>query len=186
MRVVAVPTHLDHLSIDQVAAALNPWPPDEHLLIDAHATEWASPAGFVGLLTVGQAIAELNLPKPKLTLPAGDGVASYWAKIGFMRHAETLFELHGKVPRRKTDDSSDQLVPVQAIRNAADVHVVVDRIREHAAQILPNELGLESSVVGGFGQSLSEACQNITEHAGTGGWVAAHIYVYRQRLSGRK
>jgi hypothetical protein len=33
--------------------------------------------------------------------------------------------------------------------------------------------------------SLSEACQNIVEHAGTGGWVAVQAYHWRKRL-GRK
>ncbi len=186
MRVLTVPPFLDHLSIDQVAAGLGNWPPDERLLIDAHATEWASPAGFVSLLTLGQAIAELGAPPPQFALPATDTVASYWAKIGFLRHAEQLFELHGKVPKRKVDESSDMLLPVTIIRNAADVMEIVGRITEHATQILKKELTLEASVVGGFGQSLAESCQNIVEHAGTSGWVAVHVYTYKRRLAGRK
>ena len=38
MQVVTVPAHLDHRSVDQLAAALPAWPPDR-LLVDAHATE---------------------------------------------------------------------------------------------------------------------------------------------------
>jgi hypothetical protein len=185
-RVVPVPQHLDHLSMDQLAAGLGPWPPDERLLVDAHATEWSSPAGFVALLTLGQALAELGAPTPELALPVTDGVASYWAKAGVLRHAEKLFQLHGKVPRRRVDETSDILLPLTIIRNAADVMEIVGRLTEQATQILKHELELESSVVVGFGQSLSEACQNIVEHAGTAGWVAVHVYVYRRRLSGRK
>jgi hypothetical protein len=33
--------------------------------------------------------------------------------------------------------------------------------------------------------ALSEACQNIVEHAGTGGWVAAQTYTFRRRLGRR-
>jgi anti-sigma regulatory factor (Ser/Thr protein kinase) len=185
-RVVPVPTHLDHLSIDQFAAGLGEWPPAERLLVDAHATEWASPAGFVALLTLGQALAELSAPRPELALPEKTGVSSYWAKTGLLAHAETLFDLHGKVPKRKAVETSDILLPVTIIRNAADVMSVVGRITEQATQILKRELELDASVVGGFGQSLSESCQNIVEHAGTAGWVAVHVYVYRRRLSGRK
>jgi hypothetical protein len=37
----------------------------------------------------------------------------------------------------------------------------------------------------GFGMALSEACQNIVEHAGTGGWVAVQTYSWRRRLGRR-
>jgi hypothetical protein len=184
--VVPVPQHLDHLSVDQFAAGLGPWPPEQRLLVDAHATDWSSPAGFVALLTLGQALAEIGAPRPELTLPAKASVTSYWAKIGLLAHAESLFELHGKAPNRKVAETSDVLVPVTIIRNAADVTEVVNRITVHATNILTRELELDARVVGGFGQSLSEACQNIVEHAGTAGWVAVHVYVYRKRLSGRK
>ncbi len=184
-RVVPVPQSLDHLSIDQLAAGIGPWPPEQRLLVDAHATEWASPAGFVALLTLGQALAEAGAAKPELTLPVKPGVASYWAKVGLLHHAEPLFDIHGKVSKRGVE-TSDTLVPVTIIRNAADVMEIVGGITQRATKLLMDELELDAKVVGGFGQSLSEACQNIVEHAGTAGWVAAHVYVYRKRLSGRK
>jgi hypothetical protein len=34
--------------------------------------------------------------------------------------------------------------------------------------------------------ALSEACQNIIEHAGCGGWVAVQTYTWQQRLNGRR
>ncbi len=185
MQVVPVPTHLDHRSIDQLAAGLGKWPPEQRLLIDAHAAEWASPAGFVALLTLGQAIAETGAQQPALTVPSASNVASYWAKVGFLDAAREFYELHGKVPRRSAEGPSDVLLPVTAIRETGDVHKVVDRVTEHATQLLRKELGLEAPVVGGFGVSLSELCQNVVEHAGTGGWVAVHIYNFRRRLGRR-
>ena len=185
-RVVPVPQHLNDLSIDQFAAGIGPWPPEQRLLVDAHATDWASPAGFVALLTLGQALAELGAHKPELTLPAKATVASYWAKAGLLRHAEALFELHGNVPKRAAAETSDMLVPVTIIRNAADVMEIVGRITQHATKILTDELQLDAKVVGGFGQTLSEACQNIVEHASAVGWVSVHVYTYKKRLSGRK
>lgn len=185
MRVVTIPSHLDHLSLDQVAAELGPWPPEGPLLLDAHATEWASPVGFTSLLTLAQAMLEAGAAKPRLTLPENDSVASYWAKVGFIEHATELFELHGKVPRRRTDKHSDLLLPVTPIREARDVHQVVSQVTEGATRILREELGLEASVVGGFGQSLSEVCQNVIEHAGAGGWVAVHVYNFRRRIGRR-
>src|SRR5690606_16851433 len=94
MQVIPVPAHLDDRSLDQLASALGAWPPEGPVLVDAHATEWASPAGLTALLTLGQALREAGCPTPRLALPTADGVASYWAKAGFLRFAEELFELH--------------------------------------------------------------------------------------------
>ena len=47
------------------------------------------------------------------------------------------------------------------------------------------ELGLEAKATMGFAMALSEACQNIVEHAGTGGWVSVHAYSFRKRLRRR-
>ena len=185
MRVVNVPGSLDDQSIDQVAAQLGSWPPDSRLLIDAFATEWSSPAGFTALLTLGQALTEVGGAKPRLRLPEHDNVTSYWAKTGFIEHAAELFELHGKVPRRRTDESSEVLLPVTPVREQLDVHAIVHNISDKVTSILKKDLQLEVSVVGGFSQSLSEMCQNVVEHAGTGGWVAAHVYTYRRRLGRR-
>lgn len=184
MQVILLPKNIDDQVVDQIASALGPWPPTAPLLIDAHATEWASPPAFLGLLTLGQALSEAGAAKPRLTLPAPD-VASYWGKAGFLTYAEQLFELHGKVPRRRPDEHSEMLLPVTPIRDMDDVHSTVSRITEHAASIMKEELALEANVVGGFGQSLSEIGQNIIEHSGTTGWVASHVYNYRRRL-GRK
>jgi hypothetical protein len=37
----------------------------------------------------------------------------------------------------------------------------------------------------GFAMTLSEACQNVVEHAGRGGWVAVQTYRWAQRLGRR-
>ena len=71
------------------------------------------------------------------------------------------------------------------MRATEDVHQVVGRIQEGASRILAGELGLEAKATMGFAMALSEACQNIVEHAGTGGWVAVQAYNYRRRLGRR-
>ena len=75
---------------------------------------------------------------------------------------------------------------VTPVRASEDVHEVVGRIQEGASRILSGELGLEAKATMGFAMALSEACQNIVEHAGTGGWVAVHAYTFRRRLGGRR
>jgi anti-sigma regulatory factor (Ser/Thr protein kinase) len=183
-RVVEVPAQFDDRSFDQFARAYSG---DEagRVLFDAHAAQWASPFGLLGLLTAGQALVEQGAERPLLTLPQDRDVAHYWARAGFVRHAEMYFEIHGKAPRAPSRSESDVLLEVTSVRGADDVHEVVHHIQERAAAILTHELGLEPTATMGFGMALSEACQNIVEHAGTGGWVAVQTYSWRRRLGRR-
>ena len=181
MRVVEVPRYLDDKGLDLVAAALGSWPPDERLLFDARGTKWSSPYGFVALLSAGQALAELKAESPRLAVPELEEVRSYWAKAGFFKYAAEYFELHGKVPRRAADESSDVLVPVRPIRDMDDVHSLVEGLGERVSRMLTEELGIAPSATPRFGMALSEVCQNIVEHAGTGGWVAVQAHNWKRR-----
>jgi anti-sigma regulatory factor (Ser/Thr protein kinase) len=71
------------------------------------------------------------------------------------------------------------------VRAAEDVHEVVGHIQQRATAILSSELGIDPKATMGFAMALSEACQNIVEHAGTGGWVAVQSYQWRRRLARR-
>ncbi len=182
-RVVEVPTQFDDRTFDQFAKGMEG--PTTRLLFDAHATQWASPYGLVGLLAAGQFATEHGEGRPLLTIPTDRDVASYWGRAGFFEEAAEWFELHGKVPRVGTSHSSDVLLPITPVRGSGDVHEVVERIQERSAAILSGELGLEATATMGFAMALSEACQNIVEHAGTSGWVAVQTYNWKRRL-GRK
>ena len=184
-RLVEVPAQFDDRTFDQFAAAFSAAQAgSERLLFDAHAADWASPFGLVGLLAAGHA-AQRNGERPLLTAPTSADVASYWARAGFFKAAGDLFEIHGKVPRIKPASESDVLLPVTAVRAAEDVHEVVSAIQQRASAILASELGLDPKATMGFAMALSEACQNIVEHAGTGGWVAVQSYSWRRRLARR-
>ncbi len=184
-RLVEVPSQFDDRTFDQFAAAFTAAQAGgERLLFDAHAAEWASPYGLVGLLAAGQA-AQRDGERPLLTAPTSGDVATYWARAGFFREAAELFEVHGKVPRVKPAAESDVLLPVTAVRAAEDVHEVVSVIQQRASAILASELGLDPKATMGFAMALSEACQNIVEHAGTGGWVAVQSYSWRRKLARR-
>lgn len=183
-RVVEVPAQFEDRTFDLFARGYST-EGSGRVLFDAHATQWASPYALVGLLTAGQAIAEAGGERPLLTLPQDRDVAHYWGRTGFLRHAEELFELHGKAPRVAARGDSDVLLEITSVREADDVHDVVAHIQDRAATILTQELGLEATATMGFGMALSEACQNIVEHAGTGGWVAVQTYTWRRKLRRR-
>jgi anti-sigma regulatory factor (Ser/Thr protein kinase) len=183
-RVVEVPAHFDDRSFDQFARAYGE-PDDKRLLFDAHAAQWASPYGLLGLLAAGQAALERGPERPLLTVPADRDVAHYWGRAGFFQYAQEWFELHGKVPRVAASHSSDVLLEITPVHGTDDVHSVVETIQERSAAILSGELGLEATATMGFAMALSEACQNIVEHAGTSGWVAVQAYHWRKRLGRR-
>jgi histidine kinase/DNA gyrase B/HSP90-like ATPase len=182
-RIVEIPASFDERAMDQFAAAFESWPPGERLLFDARGTQWASPYAFVAMLTAAQAVREQKGEQPIFYAPTSEDVCRYWARIGFFRHAAELFEVHGKIPRTPAGPT-ETLLDVTPIRGSDDVHAVVGRVQESASRIL-GELGLETRATIGFTMALSEACQNIVEHAGTSGWVAAQAYDWRRRIGAR-
>jgi anti-sigma regulatory factor (Ser/Thr protein kinase) len=184
-RVVEVPTYFDDRAFDHFAAAFGDWPPEGKVLLDARGAKWASPYGLITMLTAGQALAELDCEKPLLTVPDSAEVRRYWARTGFFHHAADLFEIHGTVPRAAPAAESDVLLNVTPVCASHDVHEVVGHIQERAGHILSGKLGIGAKATLGFTMALSEACQNIVEHAGTGGWVAVHAYTWRKRLGRR-
>ena len=179
--VLTVPPSLDDQSFEQVLEQLAPLPADEKILVDARHTRWASPYGLTALLALAQTRAE----RPGLAAPEADDTASYWARTGFFRFAEELFELHGHVPRTKGAGESNVLLEITPVARSDDVHGVVERVQDKARAILAQELNLDSKATLGFAMTLSEVCQNIVEHAGRGGWVAVQTYRWTRRLGRR-
>jgi anti-sigma regulatory factor (Ser/Thr protein kinase) len=179
--VISVPPSLDEQTFEQVFEQLAPLPPDQKVLFDARHARWASPYGLTALLCAAQSRLEM----PAFTVPEHPDTASYWARAGFFRHAADLFELHGHVPRHREGHDSDVLLEITPVTQSDDVHAVVGRIQQKAADILHGQLHLETAATMGFGMTLSEACQNIVEHAGRGGWVAVQTYAFRKRLGRR-
>ena len=180
--VITVPPSLDDQTFEQVLEQLAPLPVDQKVLIDARHTRWASPYGLTALLTLGQTRGT----QAALAGPETEETASYWQRTGFYRYAEELFEMHGHVPRpRPASAESNVLLDITPVAKSDDVHEVVERIQAKAQLILVNKLNLDPMATMRFAMTLSEVCQNIVEHAQTGGWVAVQTYRYRQRLGRR-
>lgn len=179
--VINVPPSLDEQSFEQVIEQLAPLPLDQKVLFDARHARWASPYGLTALLCAAQS----REARASFAVPEHADTLSYWSRTGFFRHAAELFDLHGTVPRQRDGHDSDVLLEITPVTQSDDVHTVVGRIQAKAAEILHGQLHLETAATMGFGMTLSEACQNIVEHAGTGGWVAVQTYTFRRRLGRR-
>jgi hypothetical protein len=172
--VIAVPETLDERAFEQVIDQVAAFPADAKLLIDARHTTFGTPYAFTSLLCLAQS----RLVKPAFAIPESDSTASYWARCGFFRFAEDLYDLSGRVPPQRGSTSSDVWLPLTAIDGSVDVHSVVERIQERSEAILTNEMQADRRMIGRFGMTLSEACQNIVEHAGRGGWVMVQTYTW--------
>ena len=179
--VIAVPPSLDDATFEQLLEQLAPVPPDGKVIVDARHARWASPYGLTALLTLAQSRAE----RPALVVPEAEETASYWARAAFFRYAAELYELHGSVPRVRQGGESNVLLEITPVAKSADVHDVVDKIQQTAQSILQGQLNLDPRATMGFSMTLSEACQNIVEHAGRGGWVMVQTYKWAKRLGRR-
>lgn len=179
--VISVPPSLDEQTFEQVIEQLAPLPDEEKILIDARHARWASPYGLISLLCVAQSRAQ----RMSFSVPDNPDTVSYWSRTGFFRYAAELYDMHGNVPRARDAHESDVLLEITPIVQSDDVHGVVGRIQQKAADILHGQLNLDTAVTGAFGMTLSESCQNIVEHAGLGGWVAVQTYKYTRRLGRR-
>jgi anti-sigma regulatory factor (Ser/Thr protein kinase) len=179
--VITVPPSLDDHSFEQVVEQLASVPPDAKLVVDARHTRWASPFGLTALLALGQT----RETRASFTAPDAEETASYWARTGFFKHAEDIYELHGAVPKARGGESS-VLLEITPVVKSEDVHEVVGRIQQKAQQILSKELNIDAKATVGFAMTLSEVCQNIVEHAGRGGWVGVQTYTWRRRLANRR
>jgi len=179
--VIALPPSLDDQSFEQVLTQLAALPHDARILLDARHARWASPYGLTALLTLAQTRPE----PPGFVPPEADDTLSYWARTGFFKQAEPLFEFAKSPPRPRGGSESHVLLEITAIGKPGDVHDVIGRIQERSRAILQGELRLDPRATMGFSMTLSEACQNIVEHAGGSGWVAVQTYKSQRRLGRR-
>lgn len=179
--VITVPASLDEQSFEQVLEQLATVPADAKLLVDARHTRFATPYGLTSLLC----LAQTRLEKPDFAPPEAEDTISYWARSNFYKYADELYTMRGSVPRTRAAQDSDVLLEVTPIARSEDVNAIVDRVKDRATHILTTKLNLEPRATASFTVTLSEACSNIVEHAGRGGWVMVQRYNWAKRRVGR-
>jgi hypothetical protein len=179
--VITIPASLDEQSFETVIEALAAVPADAKVLVDARHCRFATPYGLTALLCLAQSREE----KADFAPPEEADVASYWSRANFFKYADELYTMRGTVPRARNVGDSDVLLEVTPVARNEDVHAIVGRIQEKATQILTQKLDLEPRATMGFAMTLSEACSNIIEHAGRGGWVMVQRYNWAKRRVGR-
>ncbi|HEX5725066.1 MAG TPA: ATP-binding protein [Longimicrobiaceae bacterium] len=181
-RVVSVPPSLDDEAFEALAAeAAQAAASSERVLVDARHVRFADPFGMVGLLAAGTHLAR-DGQRPILQLPQSPEVTGYLGRMGFVRAAQEVFEVHN-APRTRNTTESSVLLPITVIGTHEDVHGVIDVVNEErVAQHLADQLGYSRADAIAFSMLLSEVSQNIIEHADAPGWVGIQTYTWARRL----
>jgi hypothetical protein len=180
-QVLVVPPQLDSAGFDALVEESARPDGAERLLFDARHVRWADPYGMTGLVAIGRKLADEGR-RAQLHFPQDPKVASYFARMGFVGHAEEVFDLHG-APRARAAEASSVLLPITPIASHEDVHGVVDELNEgRISTILAERLGYSRADAIAFSMLLSEVSQNIIEHADSTGWVGIQTYNWARRL----
>ncbi|HEX2190604.1 MAG TPA: ATP-binding protein [Longimicrobiaceae bacterium] len=182
-RVLVVPQTLDDEAFDALVAEAAQVG-DERALVDARHVRWADPYGMIGLLALGETLRRGDA-RPLLEMPQTPEVASYLARMGFVRQAGAVFEM--AAPQRvRSGRESSVLLEITRVQSHEDVHGVIDVLNEsRISSLLAEQLKYSRADAIGFSMLLSEVSQNIIEHADAPGWVGIQIYNWQKRL-GRK
>lgn len=181
-RVIAVPPTLDERGFDLLVEESQKDGGTGGTLFDARHVRWADPYGMVGLLAVGQQMKAADGAPPILELPESPEVMSYLGRMEFLREASEIFEVPAGIGQRKPVGPSNVLLEITKIRSHDDVHGVIEHVQERAGTILTEKLNYSAADAVPFSIMLSEVCQNIIEHAETGGWVGIQTYNWAKRL----
>jgi hypothetical protein len=181
-RVIQVPPTLDERGFDQLVEEAVAERGSEGVLVGARHVRWVDPYGMLGLLAVGNYLLEAGGPPPLLELPESAEVLSYMGRMGFLREAEELYEVPPSTEQRRPAGASNVLLEITKIRSHDDVHEVIEHVQERAGTILTEKLNYSRADAVPFSIMLSEVCQNIIEHAESGGWVGIQTYNWARRL----
>lgn len=180
-QVITVPPKLDESGFDQLIAAMQEWKGEASAIVDARRLRFADPYGMAGLLAVGTHLSAGD-HRPVLQLPESPEVMSYLGRIEFLRAASEIFEMPPGVGQRRPVGPSNVLLEITQVRSHDDVHSVIEHVQEHTGTILTGKLNYKQADAVPFSIMLSEVCQNIIEHAESGGWVGIQTYNWSKVL----
>ena len=181
---VTAPPRLDESGAEELFAriARQPAVPEA---IDCSQSRFVDPSGVLALLSIGLSAPYRHERAWGLELPREPAVLSWLERCGARRLIDELFIVAGP-PRDGDVSPRDQerdpvLLDLSLVREGADIHRAVARIKGRAELLLVSRLGYSGLAADRFTVALSEICQNVVDHSGSAGLALAQCY---QRAGG--
>jgi hypothetical protein len=149
--------------------------------IDCSRVRFADPYGALVLLAIGLSVPYRRGRAWGLVLPRDTAVLSWLDRCGAHRLIEQLFIVDGTPagddPARRDSGRDPVLLEVALVREGADVHRAVSRIKARADVLLVSRLGYSGLAADRFTVSMAEVCQNVVDHSGGPGLALAQCYL---------
>jgi signal transduction histidine kinase len=178
--IVSAPTRLDEAGADELLERIARLAgvPDA---IDCSGVRFADPCGVLVLLAIGLSAAYRRGRAWGLILPRDPAVSSWLERCGAQRLIERFFIVDepaaGEDNDRRESSREPVLLEVALVREGADVHRAVARIKARADLLLVTRLGYSGLAADRFTVALAEICQNVVDHSGGPGLALAQYYL---------
>ncbi len=178
--IVAAPSRLDEAGAEELLGRIARLAgvPDA---IDCSAVRFVDPYGVLVLLAIGLSAPFRRGRAWGLILPRDRAVSSWLERCGAHRLIEQFFIVDEPA---SAEDSSQRhggrdpvLLEVVLVREGADVHRAVARIKARADLLLVSRLGYSGLAADRFTVALAEICQNVVDHSGGPGLALAQCYL---------
>jgi hypothetical protein len=184
--VINVPTYLDEWTFEYL---ITQWGQksgySDSVQINLRNTKFVDPFGMVGLIQLGRHLS-LSGKRCFLHLPISEDVLKYMDRMDFFQYTKDLFQVEPEdldiQDRFLRKRQSEVLLEITRVEKADDIHIIVERLRKRAENILNIHLHYSPVEIDSFVVALSEICQNVPEHSGDLGFVGIQKYFYGKSL----
>jgi hypothetical protein len=176
---VPAPPSLDEAGAEELLERLArlPRPPEA---IDCSTVRFADPCGALMLVAIGLSAPFRGGHAWGLALPRERAVCSWLARSGVLRLLEEHFVVDGtsgEEAARRDADRDPVLLEAALVRDGADIHRAVARIKARADLLLVSRLGYSGLAADRFTVAMAEICQNAVDHSGSPGVALAQCYL---------
>jgi signal transduction histidine kinase len=178
--IVPAPTRLDEAGAEELLERIArlDGAPDA---VDCSGVRFATPYGILLLLAIGICPAYRGGRAWGLVLPRDPAVLAWLGRSGARRLIEQSFIIDA-APADEDAGPGDAgrdpvLLEVALVREGADVHRAVARIKARADVLLVSRLGYSGLAADRFTVAMAEVCQNAVDHSGAPGLALAQCYL---------
>jgi hypothetical protein len=179
---VTAPHRLDEAGVEALLGAVARCGDRVPAGIDCSGLRFVDPYGLLALLAAGLSGPWRRGRAWGLALPRDPAVSGYLERCGARTLLERLFVVEGDAAEPEPPDRRDArepvLLEVAVVREPADVHRAVARIKARADLLLVARLGYSPLAADRFSVAMAEICQNIADHSGSPGLAAAQCYLH--------